>query len=52
MHVISLYLVLHTYTPIFDVMCVKKTEATKRDLRNIDSPLAVGPQAHPPTCPQ
>jgi hypothetical protein len=32
MHVISLYLVLHACAAIFDVMCVKKTEATKRGL--------------------
>jgi hypothetical protein len=32
MHVISLYLVLHTCAATFDVMCVKKTEATKRGL--------------------
>jgi hypothetical protein len=33
MHIISLYLVLHVCDAIFDVMCVKKIEATKRGLR-------------------
>jgi hypothetical protein len=33
MHIISLYLVLHAYAVTFDVMCVKKTEATKRSLK-------------------
>jgi hypothetical protein len=32
MHVISLYLVLHACATTFDVMCVKKTEATKQGL--------------------
>jgi hypothetical protein len=30
MHVISLYLLLYACAATFDVMCVKKTEATKR----------------------
>jgi hypothetical protein len=33
MYIISLYLVLHTYAATFDIMCVKKTELTKRGLR-------------------
>jgi hypothetical protein len=32
MHVISLYLVFYAYAAIFDVMCVKKIEATIRGL--------------------
>jgi hypothetical protein len=32
MHIISLYLVLLVCAAIFDVMCVKKTEPTKRGL--------------------
>jgi hypothetical protein len=35
MYVISLYLVLHVCAAIFDVMCVKKTEATKRGISDI-----------------
>jgi hypothetical protein len=41
MHVISLYLVLHAYATTFDVMCVKKTEATKR---GFNPPYALDPQ--------
>jgi hypothetical protein len=33
MHVISLYLVLHVCAATFDVMCIKKTEATKQGLK-------------------
>jgi hypothetical protein len=39
MHVISLYLVLCTCVRTFDVMCVKKTEATKQGLSHLRTRL-------------
>jgi hypothetical protein len=40
MYVISLYLVLHSYAGTFNVMCVKKTEATKQALSTCMTSIA------------
>jgi hypothetical protein len=44
MHVISLYLVLYACVATFDVMCVKKTETTKRGLSSGRAYILKGPE--------
>jgi hypothetical protein len=55
MHVISLYLVLHTYAATFDVMCVKKKQrqpnmpkrpAAHHASRKVKQPTIQGQAAH------
>jgi hypothetical protein len=40
MHIISLYLVLHTYTTTFDVLCVKKNRNNQTGLVRVGFPLS------------